>query len=163
MQFDEVYTTYFSAVYRYVLRLSGSADVAEEIASETFFRALRAIDSFRGECSLSSWLCQIAKNCYFSYAKRAGRIDPLDDGAAALLPDPAPSLEDAAIVSAEALRIRETLRELPEPYRSVFSRRVFDELPFEAIGALFGKTANWACVTYHRARKKIKDRMEEEK
>ncbi|MBQ6019974.1 MAG: RNA polymerase subunit sigma, partial [Clostridia bacterium] len=52
MRFDEVYAKYFSDVYRYLLRLSGNEDVAEELASETFFKALGAIDSFRGECSL---------------------------------------------------------------------------------------------------------------
>ena len=60
--FEEVYAVYFDDVYRYLLSLSGSESTAEELTSETFFRAMDALDRFRGECSVRVWLCQIAKN-----------------------------------------------------------------------------------------------------
>lgn len=50
--------------------------------------------------------------------------------------------------------------ELDEPYKEVFQLRIFGELPFSQIGMIFGKTENWARVTYHRARLKIKERMD---
>lgn len=53
------------------------------------------------------------------------------------------------------------LHGLPEPYREVFMWRVFGELSFREIGDLYGKTDNWACVTYHRARKRIQQGLEE--
>lgn len=59
-----------------------------------------------------------------------------------------------------ALRIHLVLHELEEPYKEVFQLRVFGELPFAQIGMIFGKTENWARVTYHRARLKIKERMD---
>ena len=59
----------------------------------------------------------------------------------------------------ELYRLR---HDLPEPYREVFSLRVFGELGFRKIGSLFGKTENWACVTYHRARKKLREKLEGE-
>ena len=46
------------------------------------------------------------------------------------------------------------------PYKEVFQLRVFGELSFSQIGLIFGKTENWARVTYHRARIKIQERME---
>ena len=52
------------------------------------------------------------------------------------------------------------LHELQEPYKEVFQLRVFGELSFSQIGIIFGKTENWARVTYHRARLKIKERMD---
>ena len=52
------------------------------------------------------------------------------------------------------------LHRLPEPYREVFLLRVLGELSFRDIGSLFEKGENWACVTYHRARKKIMEQME---
>ena len=76
-QFEQVYREYFSDVYAYILRLSGSADVAEEITSETFFKALDAIDGFRGDCEIRVWLCRIAKNCYFSHLKRSKRFSQI--------------------------------------------------------------------------------------
>ena len=53
--FEEVYAVYFDDVYRYLLSLSGSESVAEELTSETFFRAMDALDRFRGECSAVSY------------------------------------------------------------------------------------------------------------
>ena len=64
MEFEQVYDLYFRDVYRYILKLSGSDHVAEEITSDTFFKALRSIGKFRGSCDMRVWLCQIAKNCY---------------------------------------------------------------------------------------------------
>lgn len=60
-----------------------------------------------------------------------------------------------------ALRIHLILHDLNEPYKEVFQLRIFGELPFSQIGYIFGKTENWARVTYYRAKLKIQERMEE--
>lgn len=60
---EKVYTDYFDTVYRYVLGLSRDGCVADEITQETFFKALKNLNTFKGQCKLSVWLCQIAKNC----------------------------------------------------------------------------------------------------
>lgn len=70
---------YFDDVYRYLLSLSGSESTAEELTSETFFRAMDALDRFRGECSVRVWLCQIAKNLYYSQLRREKCLAPLED------------------------------------------------------------------------------------
>ena len=80
MEFEEVYKAYFGPVYRYLLRLSGSEQLAEELAAETFFRALRAADGFRGGCEVRVWLCQIAKNAYYTHQKKSRRARPADGG-----------------------------------------------------------------------------------
>ena len=77
--FEEVYRRYFADVYKYVLALSRDEAVAEEVTQETFFKALTAIDGFRGDCQLRVWLCQIARNQYLTLcremaaSKRASR------------------------------------------------------------------------------------------
>ena len=68
--FEQLYDTYFNDVYLYILRLSGNEHLAEEITSDTFFKAMKSIDSFRGDCDVRVWLCQIAKNCYCSHVKK---------------------------------------------------------------------------------------------
>ena len=72
-QFDLVYREYFDPVYRYALSLSGDAHAAEEITQETFFKAMRALDRFRGESSLKSWLFSIARNAWISELRRKRR------------------------------------------------------------------------------------------
>ena len=61
----------------------------------------------------------------------------------------------------DASMLRSLLHQLPQPQQEVFMWRVFAELSFREIGRLFGKTENWACVTYHRARMQIRRKMEE--
>lgn len=162
MEFEETYKAYFGPVYRYLLRLSGSEQLAEELAAETFFRALRAADGFRGGCEVRVWLCQIAKNAYYTHQKKSRRARPADEALLGQVADPAPPPEEAADTRDRAARLRAIAERLPEPYREVFRLRAFGELPYKDIGSLYGKTANWACVTFHRAREMIRRRWEEE-
>lgn len=155
--FEEVYAVYFDDVYRYLLSLSGSESVAEELTSETFFRAMDALDRFRGECSVRVWLCQIAKNLYYSQLRREKCLAPLEDCQIA-----EESHEEELEDHSEAARIQELLHALREPYKEVFMWRVYGEKSFRDIGALFGKTENWACVTYHRAKRMIREGLEDD-
>lgn len=75
--------------------------------------------------------------------------------------DPSAFIEEQIGRQDEAQQIRKILHTMPDPYKEVFMWRVFGELSFKEIGALYSKTDNWACVTYHRARKMMKDRLEE--
>lgn len=95
MDIEKLYREYFTPVYRYALSLVHDPDLAEEITQETFFRALRKIDDYRGEASLKVWLCQIAKNLCFDSAKRQAKMTPLmmqgEDDAASCYEIPAGS------------------------------------------------------------------------
>ena len=157
MEFDEIYTTYFRDVYLYIHKLSNSEHIAEEITSDTFFKAMNSIDRFRGDCDIRVWLCQIAKNCYYSYLKKASRVDSVENIEIA---EQSISLEERLSQQDQASQIQKILHDIPDPYKEVFMWRVFAELSFKQIGQIFGKSENWACVTYHRARNKIKDRLE---
>lgn len=162
MDFEKIYDTYFDDVYLYVRRLSGNEHIADEIASETFFKAMSSIKNFRGECDIRIWLCQIAKNSYFSYLKKNGKTIGFDDVKLQDLADPNALLPRKIPNEKEDIRqAQKAVHTLPELYREVFMWRVFADLSFKQIGELFHKTDNWACVTYHRARKMIKSRLEE--
>ena len=159
-EFDQVYKTYFNDVFLYLKRLSSNADLAEELTGETFFKAMQAIDTFRGDCDVRVWLCQIAKHTYFSYLKKQDRLTALDDPEV-LDVQISPDLEGSLIVQDNAMNVHAQLHQLPEPYKEVFMLRVFGELSFKQIGNLFSKTENWACVTFYRAKNKIIEQMED--
>ena len=159
--FEQLYNTYFNDVYLYILRLSGNEHLAEEITSETFFKAMKSIDSFRGDCDVRVWLCQIAKNSYYSHIKKTSRTEQVDEAELQEIPDLALSVADEYVRHDEIERIQKILHDVSEPYKEVFMWRVYAELSFKQIAQIFGKTENWACVTYHRARKMIKERLEE--
>ena len=160
MEFEKIYSTYFNDVFRYIRRLSGNEHIAEEITVDTFFKAMNSIDSFRGDCDIRVWLCQIAKNSYLSYLKKSGRIDSIEDAELLNIADPNETVEEKFVRHDEAVQIQKVLHDIPDPYKEVFMWRVFAELSFKQIGQIFGKSENWACVTYHRARNKIKERLE---
>ena len=162
-EFEQLYHTYFNDVYLYILRLSGNEHVAEEITSDTFFKAMKSIDGFRGDCDVRVWLCQIAKNQYYSHVKKSNRTEHTADEELQGIPDTDPSITEEMIRQDEVGKIQRALHGVEEPYKEVFMWRVYAELSFKQIAQMFGKTENWACVTYHRARKKILERMEEEK
>ena len=161
MDFEEVYRKYFNDVYLYVRRLSGDEHIAEEITSDTFYKALYSINKFRGDCDIRVWLCQIAKNGYFAYIKKRKITANLDDEEVLSLTDDAVPVDDAIIQNDESLQIKKILHTISEPYREVFMWRVFAELSFKQIGQIFGKSDNWACVTYHRSKEMIQQRLEE--
>lgn len=153
--FEEIYRSFFDPVYRYALSLTRDEDRAEELTQETFFKALQTIDGYRGEGSLKTWLCAIAKNRWLSECRRK-KPEALDE-----IPergDGAPGPEERAIERDDGRRLYRALHALPEPYKEVFSLRVFAELSFREIGELFGKTENWACVVFHRARAKLHEK-----
>jgi RNA polymerase sigma-70 factor (ECF subfamily) len=161
MEFEQIYQAYFKSVYLYVMQISGSEHIAEEITSETFYKAINSIDSFRGDCEVRVWLCQIAKNTYYSYAKKHKKELRVAEADLQNIADPDAFLDEQMGRQEDARQIRKILHTLSDPYKEVFLWRVFGELSFKEIGALYGKTDNWACVTYHRARKMIQSRLEE--
>ena len=119
---------------------------------------MEALDRFRGACDIRVWLCQIAKHCYYSRMRKDRRLAFTGEP----LPQQAPHDPEEGIYIRETSRqVRGILQQLAEPYRGVFTLRVLGRLSFRQIGEAYGKTPNWACVTYHRARKKIQDKMEE--
>ena len=74
LNIQEVYEQYFTVVYRYLLSLSHNTHIAEELTQETFFKALKKVDDFRGDCDLRVWLCQISKNTYYDYQQISSNI-----------------------------------------------------------------------------------------
>lgn len=158
-KFEKIYQVYFQNVYFYLLKLCNNVDLAQELTSETFFKALKGIDKFQGNCDIKTWLLTIAKNSYYSYLKRNKSVVELEQ--IFELRDDAVDIENQIIEMESSLEIVKILHLMEEPYREVFSLRVLGELSFKQIAELYGKTENWACVTYHRAKNKIKSKMEE--
>lgn len=156
MDLEKLYKDYFIVVYKYILSISRNQNMAEEITQETFFKAMKAIDDFRGDCSVKSWLCQIAKNTYYDYLKKQTRLTSLNDVAEDKL-----CVEQDYSLNVDSMIAHKILHNMKEPYKEVFSLRVFGELSFSDIGELFGKTDSWARVTFHRARIMMKEEMED--
>lgn len=157
-EFEKVYDKYFNDVFLFIYRLSGDKYIAEDITSETFLKAIKSIDDFRGDSDIRTWLCKIAKNIYYSHLRKNKRIVNIEEN---IESKDNLDMEKNIVSKEESMKAHKIIHNLKEPYKEVFSLRVFGELSFKEIGSLFGKTDNWACVTFHRARNKIKEQMED--
>ena len=158
LNIQEVYEKYFTVVYRYLLSLSHNTHIAEELTQETFFKALKKVDDFRGECDLRIWLCQISKNTYYDYLKKNKKYVPEAQNELSEDVFSTDFIQDFSDKET-AFRVHKVLHKLSEPYKEVFSLRVFGELSFSDISDLFGKSESWARVTYYRAKKMIVEKM----
>lgn len=98
-----------------------------------------------------------------TYLKKAGQIDSIEDIELLNISAQDETVEEQLSRQDEAMQIQKILHDVPDPYKEVFMWRVFAELSYKQIGQLFGKSENWACVTYHRARNMIKERLEDSK
>ena len=132
--------------------------MAQDITQEAFLRAMRSASQFKGNSSLYTWLCAIAKNHWLNLCKTGNREAPLADSASHEA-GMARSPEEKVIEKDTAMQVHTVLHNLQEPYKEVFSLRVFGQLSFQEIAYLFGKTESWARVTHHRARKMIHDKL----
>lgn len=155
--FETIYRTYFTDVELYLRAICRDQHLAEELTEQVFFQALRNLDKFRGDSDIRTWLCAMGKNCYLTHLRKTKQLESLEE---IQIPDPKQNLEEIIADKEQAMAIHRVLHALTEPYKEVFSLRVFGQLSFEDIGGLFGRTANWACVTYHRARRRIQEQME---
>jgi RNA polymerase sigma-70 factor (ECF subfamily) len=144
-------------VFSYVMTLAGDRQASEEITQEAFFRAFSKSAEFRNESDEVTWLCAIAKNCFVDETRRRNKTGPIPED----LPASGKSIEQQVSDKDSSFRIHAVLHSMEEPYREVFELRIFGELSFSQIGTIFGKTENWARVTYHRARLKLQEKMSE--
>lgn len=155
---ETLYQQYYEDVFRFLRGLSADETLAEELTQETFFRAFKSIHQFKGKSDIRVWLCSIAKNLYFTYLKKRRRYS--EDEVSEYEEEERNFMELMADKEL-AIQIHKILHSLKEPYKEIFSLRVFGELSFKEIGLIFEKSEHWACVTYHRAKAMLQKEMEE--
>lgn len=159
MEPEKMCAEYYRDVYRFVLSLVKNPDEAEEVTQETFIKAVTSIRSFDGTKDIRAWLFTIARNTYISKYRKEKHIadQEIDENQA---DNTSVSFMQALEDEETAFLIHKFLHTMDEPYKEVFSLRVFGELDFKKIGSLFGKSDNWARVTFYRAKSQIKQYME---
>lgn len=149
--FEEIYNQYFKDVYKFIYSLCRNESIAEEVTQETFFKALKNIDKYNEQCKFYVWLCQIAKNTYFTLYNKEKKNDELEE----VITDE--NLMQKMIDKETALDIHKQIHLLEEPYREIFYLRTFCDLSFKEISYIYGKQENWARIIYYRAKLKIKE------
>lgn len=159
VNFEKIYCKYYKSIYRYLVAITKEVNIAEEITQETFFKALKNIDKYNPNKKMLTWLCEIAKNTYFSEYKKNKKFQKLSESEMEFEIDNEQNIVEKIIDNEDNSEILKILHKLEEPYKEVFSLRVYGELSFKQIGEIFDKSENWARVTYYRSKLKIKESL----
>ncbi|MEN8905259.1 MAG: RNA polymerase sigma factor [Clostridiales bacterium] len=158
LEIESLYKKYFSRVYSFVINLSNNKSIAQEITQQTFFKALKKINTLDSNSNVFTWLCQIAKNTYIDYIRKEQRITSIEN---IDIINKKNNFEENYCQKENSLKIHKLLHNLKEPNKEVFMLRVFGELSYQEIATIFGKTEIWARVTYFRAKTKIQKELED--
>jgi RNA polymerase sigma factor (sigma-70 family) len=159
---EELYGLYGRSVYAYLLRISGSHELAAECTQETFLRLFSARHSFRGQARVQTWLYGIARNVYSDEMRRRSKRG--HPSISEVVEEPATGHGDPlgqVIAQENRSELQAILAGLPDTYREVLVLREYEGLPYEEIAALLGRTTNWVRVTFFRARTKFRELYQE--
>lgn len=153
--FSEVIALYSEPLYWVIRRMVNSHDDTNDLLQNTFMKAWQALDSFRGEAKLSTWLYKIAINESLSHLDRENRrrAVSLDDEESGSVH----SLEADDWVDGDALseKLRRSIESLPEKQRLVFNMKYFDDMKYETMSQILGTSVGALKASYHLAVKKI--------
>jgi RNA polymerase sigma factor (sigma-70 family) len=150
---EEIYEMYSRKVFLFLLSKTNNVDIAEELTQETFFQAVQCIDRFKGNSSILTWLCGIAKNVWLKDLRKRQETLSIDDDI--------PEITDTQKMNVqwEQKEILQLIHDMNEPVREVMYLRLISNLSFAEIGEIIGKTENWTRVTFFRGKQKIVKEM----
>ena len=153
---EKIYEEYFETVNKYLFCLTHNNDISEELTQETFYKAVQKIHTYKGECKMSVWLCQIAKNLWYDQCRKNKKILKTEESELLEVQD-LNSLEDQIISNDEKITLYRKMQSLDEKTREVMYLRITGELTFKEIGVILNKTENWARVTFYRGKNRLKE------
>ena len=152
---EQIYTQYFETVNKYLFCLTHNNDISEELTHDTFYKAVKKIDTYKGECKMSVWLCQIAKNLWYDYCKKNKKVISVEEEL--LGSYSTDTTEERVILNDEKISLFRKIQKLDEKTREVIYLRITGELTFKEIGIILNKTENWARVTFYRGKNQLKE------
>lgn len=153
---EKIYEEYFEIVNKFLFCLTHDNDIAEEITQETFYKAVEKIGTYKNECKMSVWLCQIAKNLWYDENRKNKKIIDVEEKDLINIPL-LENLENKVIANEEKILLYKELQNLDEKTREVIYLRITGELSFKEIGIILNKTENWARVTFYRGKNQLKE------
>ncbi len=159
---EQIYEQYFETVYKYLFCLTRNSDISEELTQETFYRAVKKIHTFKGDCKISVWLCQIAKNLWYDECRKNRKNLKTSEDTFLEIQD-SDITEEKVIHNEEKMALYKKLQKLDEKTREVIYLRITGELSFKEIGMILNQTENWARVTFYRGKQKLKEGDENER
>ena len=153
---EQIYEEYFETVNKYLFCLTHNNDISEELTQETFYKAVKKINTYKGDCKISVWLCQIAKNLWYDQCRKNKKIIDIKEEDLFDI-ESLDTTEQQVVSNEEKISLYKKMQKLDELTREVIYLRITGELSFEEIATILNKTENWARVTFYRGKQKLKE------
>ncbi|HEY3175449.1 MAG TPA: sigma-70 family RNA polymerase sigma factor [Candidatus Polarisedimenticolia bacterium] len=165
--FDMLVLRYRKEVYRIAYRITGDHAEADDLAQETFCRAYSALDRFRGESSVRTWLCRIVSNLSLNVVQsaRVARRDEVEVEGLAQAGNPhavaGPVGLDGLIRRERHERVRRAIEDLPRRQKMTLVLRAFEGLQYKEIATIMGCTTGTAKANFFHAVAFLKRELKE--
>jgi len=158
--FSKIYDRYIEKIYRFIFFKVNSQEIAQDLTSETF---LKGWESFKNGTKIENpqaYLYKTARNLVIDFYREKGKVQ-IVSADNPLIPDPAPNLEEKAMLSSDLDQIRQALTELNDDYQNVIIWYYLDDLSISEISQMLGRTDDATRVLLHRALKTLKEKLKE--
>lgn len=162
---SELYDRYSGPVFGYLLGLSGDPSFADELTGETFYRAMLALDGFRGDASVKTWLLRIARNLYLRRAQREGRtrsLEAMEERGGAFAAAEATNPERTVLRRERGQAIQRGLLSLSESDRSLLLLKAREGMLCREIAQVLDISVSAVKVRLYRARRRLAAALREE-
>ena len=157
--FGELYDHYFAQIYRFVYSRMRDQDAAEDVTSEVFLKALRAIGRYKPSGHpFSAWLYQISVNAIADHYRARKPASSIDDAIA--VADPQQPVDERVANQADAARVWAAIDSLPEHQRTAITLKLGEDLKLADIGVIMGKSEGAIKLLVHRGMIGLRARLD---
>lgn len=147
-------------IYAFFYAKTGNRATAQDLCHDTFYEACKSIAAFNGHSTLSTWLFSIANNLLKKHYRKNKYQQSLMQKLSLVPETEIHSIEELAEINEDTRKLLHHISKLEDSAREIVLLRIYGELDFKEIGALIGKSENYARVTFHRLKLKIQKLME---
>ena len=159
--FNQLVRTYQQKVYWHIRKMVIDHDDADDLTQETFIKVWKALDNFKGDSQLFTWIYRIATNeCLNHLAKKKRRFFlPIND----ITEELSNKIDDSNLISGDEiqLKLQKALLTLPDKQRLVFNMKYYDEMKYEEISEITGTSVGALKASYHLAVKKVEEHLKQ--
>lgn len=160
---DAIYKKYCKCVYNFLYKLTNDIELSEELTQETFYTAIKKINTLNKKESIRTWLYQIAKNKWKDYLKKNKKANiDLDENTVENLVANY-DIEEDMIAKDNIIEFYKKIHMLDIDTREIIYLKIIRNFTFKEISQILGKNEEWARTKYYRGKLKLKESLKDEK
>jgi len=160
---DAIYKKYCKCVYNFLYKLTNDIELSEELTQETFYTAIKKINTLNNKESIRTWLYQIAKNKWKDYLKKNKKANiDLDENTVENLVANY-DIEEDMIAKDNIIEFYKKIHMLDIDTREIIYLKIIRNFTFKEISQILGKNEEWARTKFYRGKLKLKESLKDEK